>query len=183
MKIILTQDVPKLGASGTIQEVAPGYARNYLIPQGFAAMATRGTIKQVEERQAAEARRMAKQEEELRGLAERIEGTRLDIETRVGEQGRLYGSITAADVAERLSTLMGEEIDRRKVDLGESIRTVGEHAVTIRLVGRLAPSIIVNVFDPERVAAEAEAAAADIRAAADEAAAEAAAEAADDNES
>ena len=100
MKIILTQDVPKLGASGTIQEVAPGYARNYLIPQGFAAMATRGTIKQVEERQAAEARRMAKQEEELRGLAERIEGTRLDIETRVGEQGRLYGSITAADVAE-----------------------------------------------------------------------------------
>lgn len=160
MKVILTQDVPKLGASGTIQEVAPGYARNYLIPQGFAAVATRGSIKQVEERQAAEAKRIAKQEEELRGLAERIEGTRLDIETRVGEQGRLYGSITAADVAERLSTLLGEEIDRRKVDLTDPIRTVGEHSVTVRLVGRLTPSVIVNVFDPERPA-ESEAAAED----------------------
>ena len=148
MKIILNKDVPKLGVAGTIQEVAPGYARNYLIPQGFATVATRGVIKQVEERLKAEARRIAKQEDELRGLAERIEGLRLEIEARVGDQGRLYGSVTAADIAERLAARVGEEIDRRKIDLDEPIRTVGEHQVAIRLVGRLTPKITVVVFDP-----------------------------------
>ncbi|MEX1159128.1 MAG: 50S ribosomal protein L9 [Thermomicrobiales bacterium] len=149
MKIILTQDVPKLGSSGTVQDVANGYARNYLIPQGMAVIATRGSIKQVEERQAAEARKIAKQEEELRGLSDRIQGMRLQIEARVGEQGRLFGSVTSADVAEKLAELVGEEIDRRRVDLDEPIRTVGEHLVTIRLVGRLQPTITVVVWDPE----------------------------------
>jgi large subunit ribosomal protein L9 len=156
MKIILTQDVPKLGSAGTVQDVAPGYARNYLIPKGFASIATRGTIKQVEERQAAEARRIAKQEQELRGLSERIQGLRIEIEARVGEQGRLYGSVTNADVAERLSARVGEEIDRHKVDLEHPIRTVGEHQVTVRLVGRLTPTVTVVVFDPERPTATAE---------------------------
>jgi large subunit ribosomal protein L9 len=155
MKIILTRDVPKLGTAGTVQDVAPGYARNYLIPQGFAAVATRGTIKQVEERQAAEAKRIAKQEDELRGLAERINGMRLELHARVGEQGRLFGSITSADIAEQLSTQLGEEIDRRKIDLEEPIRTVGEHAVVVRLVGRLTPTVIVAVSDPDAPVASA----------------------------
>lgn len=149
MKIILTQDVPKLGSSGTVQEVAPGYARNYLIPQGMAVIATKGSIKQVEERQAADARRIAKQEEELRGLSDRLQGMRVQIEARVGEQGRLFGSVTAADIAEKLAAEVGEEIDRRKIDLDEPIRTVGEHTVTIRLVGRLQPTVNVVVWDPE----------------------------------
>jgi large subunit ribosomal protein L9 len=160
MKIILTEDVPKLGSAGTVQDVAPGYARNYLIPRGMATIATKGSIKQVEERQAAEARRIAKQEQELQGLADRIQGLRVQIEARVGEQGRLFGSVTAADVAEKLGEQLGEEIDRRKVDLDEPIRTVGEHPVTIRLVGRLTPTVTVVVWDPENphVTAEAEAA-------------------------
>jgi large subunit ribosomal protein L9 len=149
MKIILTQDVPKLGSSGTVQEVKPGYARNYLIPQGMAVIATKGSIKQVEERQAADARRIAKQEEELRGLSDRLQGMRVQIEARVGEQGRLFGSVTAADIAEKLAAEVGEEIDRRKIDLDEPIRTVGEHTVTIRLVGRLQPTVNVVVWDPE----------------------------------
>lgn len=149
MKIILTQDVSKLGATGTVQDVKPGFARNYLIPQGMAVVATRGTIKQVEERQAAEARRVAKLEEQLKGLSERLHGMRVQIEARVGEQGRLFGSVTSSDVAEKLTELVGEEIDRRKVDLDEPIRTVGEHAVTIRLVGRLQPVVNVVVWDPE----------------------------------
>jgi large subunit ribosomal protein L9 len=149
MKIILTQDVPKLGNSGTVQDVAPGFARNYLIPQGMAVVATKGTIKQVEERQASEARRIAKQEEELRGLSERLQGMRVQIEARVGERGRLFGSVTSADIAEAVSAQVGEEIDRRKIELDEPIRTVGEHPVTIRLVGRLQPTINVVVWDPE----------------------------------
>lgn len=151
VKVILMQDVPKLGETGTVQNVAPGYARNYLIPQGLASIATKGSIKQVEERQAAEARRIAKQEEELRGLSDRIHGTRIEIQVRAGEQGRLFGSITAADVAEKLGATVGEEIDRRKVDLDEPIRSLGEHEVTIRLVGRLTPTITVVAFDPEYV--------------------------------
>jgi large subunit ribosomal protein L9 len=157
MKIILTKDVPKLGIAGTVQDVAPGYARNYLIPQGMAAVATRGTIKQVEERQAAEAKRIAKQEDELRGLAERISGMRLELHARVGEQGRLFGSITSADIAEQLTAQLGEEIDRRKIDLEEPIRTVGDHEVVVRLVGRLTPKIIVAVSDPDAPVAAAEA--------------------------
>jgi large subunit ribosomal protein L9 len=152
MKVILIQDVPKLGSAGTIQDVANGYARNYLIPQGMATIATKGSIKQVEERQAAEAKRIAKQEEELRGLSERIQGTRIEIDARVGEQGRLYGSITSADIAERLSAAVGEEIDRRKIELDEPIRTVGEHEITVRLVGKLMPVITVAVQDPEALA-------------------------------
>lgn len=150
MKVILIKDVPKLGAAGTIQTVADGYARNFLIPKGLAAIATAGTVKQVAERTAAEARRMAKQEEAMRGLAERIDGMRLDIAARVGEQGRLYGSVTSADIAEALSKQLGEEIDRRKIELEHPIHTVGEHPVTVRLVGRLTPTVVVHVFDPER---------------------------------
>jgi large subunit ribosomal protein L9 len=150
MKVILTEDVLKLGDAGTIQTVKDGYARNYLIPQGLAVMATPGMVKQVEERQRAIAKRVAKLEDELRGLAERIDGLRVEIEARVGEQGRLYGSVTAADVAVRLQELLGEEIDRRKVDLEQPIREVGEYKIPVRLVGRLAPEAIVVVFDPDQ---------------------------------
>ena len=85
----------------------------------------------------------------MRGLAERISGLRLEMHARVGEQGRLFGSITSADIAERLSAQLGEDIDRRKIDLEEPIRTVGDHEVTVRLVGRLTPKIVVSVSDPD----------------------------------
>ncbi len=150
MKIVLTQDVPKLGEMGTIQDVKPGFARNYLIPQGMALIATPGIVKQVEQRQEAERRRIALLEEENRELAERIEGTRLEMEVRVGEQGRLYGSITASDIAEALTEAIEADpaIDRRSVELEAPIREIGEFTVPIRLVGRLVPEITVNVFDP-----------------------------------
>ena len=151
MKVILLKEVPKLGGVGSIQEVAPGYARNYLIPQGFAAAATKGSIKQAEERIAAEQRRITKQEEAMRGLAERIQGMRLEMQARVGEGGRLYGSVTADAIAERLSAELGEAIDHRKVDLEHPIRTIGDHDVTVRLVGRLTPTVTVHVFDPDAV--------------------------------
>jgi len=94
-KVILTQDVEHLGAAGTVQTVKEGFARNYLLPKRLAEIATTGTIKQVQERQAAVERRIRKQEEELRSLGDKIAATTLTFTARVGENGRLFGSITA----------------------------------------------------------------------------------------
>ncbi len=145
MKIILTQDVEHLGSAGSIQTVRDGYARNYLLPKKLAVLATPGALKQAEERQAAVDRRLAKQEALLQGLAQRIEGQTLHFTARVGREGRLFGSITAGDIATRLSALIGEEIDRRRVVLDEPIRSIGRHPVHVHLVGRLNPAVTVVV--------------------------------------
>jgi large subunit ribosomal protein L9 len=145
MKVVLRQDVEKLGEAGSVQNVSGGYARNFLIPQGMAVYATDGELKMAAHNQAVKDRKVARQEEQLRSLAEKIEGQTLTFEARAGEGGRLFGSITAADVAEQLSTKIGEEIDRRKVQLEEPIRTLGDHSVAVHLVGRLRPSITVTV--------------------------------------
>jgi large subunit ribosomal protein L9 len=94
----------------------------------------------------------------MRSLAERLDGLRLVIAARVGESGRLYGSITAQDIAEKLQETLGEEIDRRKILLDEPIRTIGEHRVPVHLVGQLRPVVTVVVASPEEAAAEAQAA-------------------------
>jgi large subunit ribosomal protein L9 len=163
MKVVLRQDVPKLGEAGSIQEVKPGYGRNYLIPQGLAVLATPGEVKTAEHNAAVKARKIARQEEQLQSLADKIAGKRLEFTVRAGEGGRLYGSITSTEIADELAKVVGEEIDRRKVVLDEPIRTLGEHTVTVHLVGRLRPAItVVAVGDAEYqaalAAAEAEAA-------------------------
>ena len=170
MKIILTQDVEKLGNAGTLQEVKPGFARNYLIPQGMAVPATAGMVKQVQERQAAEDRRIAKQELAMQSLADRISGVRLTFTARAGDTGRLYGSVTNAEIAEQLSKELGEEIDRRKIEVPGGIHTVGEFPVIVNLVGRLKPQItaVVVAEGVEEEAPEGEAAADTGEAAADE---------------
>lgn len=145
MKVILVSDVEHLGSAGTLHDVKPGFARNYLIPRGLASFATAGAMKQATERQAAEQRRIAKQEQEMQSLADRISGLRLEFTARVGAQGRLFGSITSADIASRLSEATGQEIDRRKVDLPQGLHEVGEFQVPVRLVGRLAPLVTVAV--------------------------------------
>jgi large subunit ribosomal protein L9 len=163
MKIVLRQDVPKVGDAGTVQTVSDGYARNYLIPQGLAVAATKGELKVAEHNLAVKARKVARQEQQLQSLADRLAGRRLEFVARAGRQGRLYGSITAGDIAERLSAVVGEEIDRRRVVLDESIRTVGEHPVTVHLVGKLRPQVTVIVngeVDEAEAAAEAAEAAA-----------------------
>ena len=165
MKIVLRQDVPKLGEAGTVQEVKPGFARNYLIPQGLAVLATAGEVKTAEHNAAVRARKIAKQEAQLQTLADKIDGQRLEFEVRAGEGGRLYGSITGADIAEQLAKTVGEEIDRRKVVLEDPIRQLGEHTVTVHLVGRLRPAVTVMVVgDAEYQAAQAAAEAAKAKA-------------------
>jgi large subunit ribosomal protein L9 len=150
MRIVLRQDVPKVGEAGTIQTVSNGYARNYLIPQGLAVVATDGEIKMAQHNLAVKERKVLRQEEQLRSLAEKIQGQRLSFTARAGDQGRLFGSITAADVTAALTAAVGEEIDRRRVVLDEPLRTVGEHTVTVHLVGKLRPQVTV-VIEAEAV--------------------------------
>jgi large subunit ribosomal protein L9 len=148
MKIVLRQDVPKVGEAGTIQTVANGYARNYLIPQGLAVVATDAEIKVATHNLAVKERKTLRQEEQLRSFSDKIEGQRLVFTAKSGEQGRLYGSITAADVARELSAKVGEDVDRRRVQLDEPLRTLGDHKVTVHVVGRLRPAVTV-VIEPE----------------------------------
>lgn len=154
MKVILRQDVPKLGDKGTLQTVKDGFARNYLIPQGFAVLATSGELKTLAENQKVADRKIARQERDLQSLADRIAGQKLTFEAKSGSGGRLYGSITAGDIAERLTSVVGTEVDRRKVVLEEAIRHAGEFQVTVHLVGKLRPQVTVIVNgqeDPEEV--------------------------------
>ena len=145
MKIVLRKDVEKLGEAGTVKTVSDGYARNYLIPQGFAVLATPGELKVVAENQKVRDRKIARQEAELQHLADSIQGQRLTFEARAGQEGRLFGSVTSAEIAEQLSALVGTEVDRRKVLLSDPIRSSGDHSVVIHLVGKLRPEITVTV--------------------------------------
>lgn len=148
MKIVLRQDVPKLGEAGTIQTVADGYARNYLIPKGFAVVATPGELKTAEHNLKVRERKVSRQEEQQQALADKIQGVRLEFTARAGEQGRLFGSVTSNDIMDQLNKKIGEDIDRRKLQLSEPLRSVGEHELEIHLVGRLRPTITV-VVEPE----------------------------------
>jgi large subunit ribosomal protein L9 len=145
MKVVLRQDVEKLGDSGSVQNVATGFARNYLIPKGLAVVATAGELKTVAENARVREMKIARQERQLQDLADKISGQRLSFTARAGDQGRLYGSITASDVAEKLSAAIGQEVDRRRVVLDDPIRSLGEHTVTVHLVGRLRPQVTVVV--------------------------------------
>ncbi|MCC7107471.1 MAG: 50S ribosomal protein L9 [Chloroflexi bacterium] len=133
MKILLGKDVAGLGKAGEIKEVADGYARNFLLPRRLAVPATEGVLRQVADRKANQDRKQAAEERKTQDLAVRLAESPLVIKARVGSQGRLYGSITAADVADALSHALKEEIDKRRVELVEPIRTIGSHEATIRL--------------------------------------------------
>lgn len=148
MKIILKEDVPTLGREGDVQEVADGYARNYLIPQGMAVIATPGRLKDFEHRQKVRANKHERMKKRAEALARRLTAQTLTFEVKTGETGQLYGSITNADIAEALETQVGETIDRRNIPLSEPIRTVGEHFVPVQLMEDVEPQIRV-VVKPE----------------------------------
>jgi len=141
VKVILTQDVPNLGEVGEIADVAPGYARNYLIPQGLATKATPGVVKEFKRRQAAEASRAERLSARAEALAERLSEVTLIFEAKAGETGRLYGSVTPDDMAEALGREVGEKFDRRKNILSDPIREVGWHTISVRL----APEVVTEV--------------------------------------
>jgi large subunit ribosomal protein L9 len=174
MKVILTQPVPGLGDAGAIKEVADGYARNFLLPKKLAVAATRGSLKQAVAQAEVYARRANKAREELQKSATTIEGKSVLIRARVGSENRLYGSITAVDVAEALAAQHGITIDRRKIELDEAIHRTGTYGATADLGGGFSAKINVEVV-PEASGApgkatEAESAAGETATAAAEAA-------------
>jgi len=145
MKVILTKDVQGTGKSGEVKEVADGYARNFLIPRKLAIPASGSALRTVEQRKAAEDKRAASEEASARALADRLTSAPVVLTARVGDQGRLYGSITSADIAEQLSSHLGQPIDKRKIDLDEPIRQLGSHEVTIRLHRAVSATVKVDV--------------------------------------
>ena len=145
MKVILKEDVDNLGQAGETKNVADGYARNYLIPQGMAVRATAGAMKDFEHRQKVQARKHERMKKRAETLAQRLTSHTLTFEVKTGETGQLYGSITNADIAEALEQELDVEIDRRDIALSEPLRQVGEHFVPIHLMDEVEPQIQVIV--------------------------------------
>ena len=145
MKVILTQDVPDVGQAGDLKDVSAGHARNYLIPKGLAAKATPGAMKDFERRQAAEARREARLAERAEALAQRLSAITLTFEGKAGEKGRLYGSVTTAEIAKAIERETGIKLDRRKNILSGAIREVGRHTVEVRLSADVVAEMTVFV--------------------------------------
>jgi large subunit ribosomal protein L9 len=145
MKIILQREVDKLGVPGDLVEVADGYARNFLVPRGMAIPATKGAVRHAESLGRAHGERVAKARKEAEALAERIGASPLKVKVKAGEGGRLFGSVTAADLAEELERQTGEKVDRRMIHLDEPIRSVGVHEVRIHLHPEVNAAISVEI--------------------------------------
>ncbi|HPZ07168.1 MAG TPA: 50S ribosomal protein L9 [Candidatus Eremiobacteraeota bacterium] len=145
MKVILVEDVSKLGKLGDIVKVARGYARNYLIPRNIALEATEGNIRHMEEKKKVHAKRARKRIQEAVKLVSKLEGIKLVIRARVGEEGKLYGSITSKDIAEKLLSDHGIEVDRRKIVLDEPIKIVGHYNVPIVYHNEARSTILLEV--------------------------------------
>jgi len=144
MKVLLLKDVYKLGHAGEIKKVAGGYGRNYLLPQGLAVLATPGAVKQADHiRKRATSQRVILNEE-MGGVAERLQGLVIGFPTRAGETGKLYGSITPQMIADEITRKSGAQIDRRSIEV-EPIRTLGEHKCIVRLTVDLTPEIMIIV--------------------------------------
>jgi len=145
LKVILQKDIRALGKNGDVKEVADGYARNYLIPRGLAVEATTGNIKVIADQKEHAIKKEQKEAEEARQLAERLKGTTVNFVTKAGEGGRLFGSITAKDVAEHLQKTLKLDIDKRKLEIEDTIKTLGSHPVKIHLYKGVVVEITVNV--------------------------------------
>lgn len=144
MKVILLQEVKKLGDRGDVKEVSHGYARNYLIPKGLAAEATPKALKDLETQKKTLERKETEEKEKMAVLAEKLKGLQVTLKVRVGEGGKLFGSVTSKDIAQNLQE-QGYNVDRRKIDLGESIRGLGSYTINLKLHPEILTEIEVIV--------------------------------------
>lgn len=149
MKVLFLRDVKGTAQAGEVKEVAEGFARNYLLPKKLAVAATEGTLKSVTIQKQIVVAKRARAQEKASTLAERLAQVTLHFKVKVGEQYRLYGSITSADIAEAVEQQLGEPIDKHKIVLEEPIRHLGEHKVPIKLGAGLEPAVTVLVEKEE----------------------------------
>lgn len=148
MEVILREDIEKLGQRGQVLNVADGYARNYLLPKRLAVLATNSNKKIVEQERDAYLRREAKVKSEAEDLAKMLAAVNITISQRVGEEGHLFGSVTVKDIADALER-QNYTIDRRKIQMEEPIRQVGEYKIPVRLHREVTAEVNVNVV-PEQ---------------------------------
>ena len=144
MKVILREDVYNLGKGGELVEVKPGYGRNYLIPRGLAVLANPKNIREVEHQKAVAAAKAAKLKASAEAVAKRLADTPVAFQRKVGEQDKLYGSVTAMDIAEALAS-RGVQIDRRAIDLAEPLKTLGDFEVGVKLHSEVVGKVKVKV--------------------------------------
>lgn len=144
MQVILTTSVEHLGRAGELVKVKPGYARNYLLPRSMAVVATRGNIKHIEHERRLALARSDKERKIAEGHAAQLENLTVEIPMSAGDGERLFGSVTSRDVADALAN-RGIDIDRKKLEFGEAIKTLGEHTVTVKFAPEIAATFKINV--------------------------------------
>jgi len=147
MKLILTQEVGGLGAPGDIVEVKDGYGRNFLIPRGFAIRWTKGGERTVESIKAARSSREVRDLDHAQEIKAKLEGTTVNLPVRAGEGGRLFGAVTVSDIAGAINTVAGDKdaIDKRKIILGNPIKSLGSHQVTVKVHDEVDATVNLNV--------------------------------------
>ncbi|MFS3127707.1 50S ribosomal protein L9 [Nocardioides sp. Bht2] len=145
MKLILTQEVAGLGAAGDVVEVKDGYGRNYLIPRGDAIRWTRGGEKTVESIKAARASRALRDNAHAVEVKAKLEAKPVNVAVRAGEGGRLFGAVTAGEIAAALAATSGEQVDKRTIVMGNPIKALGAHQVSVKLHDEVSATVALNV--------------------------------------
>lgn len=149
MKVILLQDVPGTGKKNQVLNVSDGFARNYLLPRKWAVEASEGSVKEIERRHAAQRQREMEERSAAEALAAKLKGKVITLRAKCGEKGRLYGSVTGQEIASALKEQHGVEIDKRKIDVAEAIRTVGEYDVQVTVYTGVKAQMKLNVVAAE----------------------------------
>jgi large subunit ribosomal protein L9 len=145
MKLILTQEVTGLGAPGDVVEVKAGYGRNYLVPRSLAMPWTRGSEQQIEMIKRARAAREIRSLDDARDAARSLAGLKVRLQTRAGQGGRLFGSVSTSDIAAAVKRAGGPELDRRKIEVTNPIKTIGSHQVAVRLHPEVSATLDIEV--------------------------------------
>ncbi len=145
MKIILTKDIDKLGSFGDVINVKDGYAKNYLMPNGFAILATPGNIKQSEILKKSKIKAEAKNIKEATGIANELDGTKLIFKVKSSAEGKLYGSITNKDIAEKILSFKKIEVDRKKIELEDTLKETGVYEIEIKLYKDIKCNVTVSI--------------------------------------
>ncbi len=145
MKLILTQQVAGLGAPGDVVEVKDGYGRNYLVPRSFAIQWSKGAEKQIAVIKKARAAREIATLEQAKEVADSLKGLKVVVKAQSGKSGRLFGAVTAGDIAEAVKTAGGPDLDKRRIEITNPIKTTGAHQVTVRLHPEVSGTVSLNV--------------------------------------